>query len=535
MKFKNNSAKMINKTNLNKLPVFFAIILLLIMAPATIAYTTTPCTVRGYIYIDNVITKPDNLTISFPEQNVSAFLPDDPIGYYILDFSEKIGEKGIFIIIKDEMEYIAAENFTVLAGVYFYDLNLTAETPPNQPPYPPTNPDPEHNKENMDLNPTLIVNATDPDNDSMNVYFYNAVDDSLIGFEANVSSGSTASTTWNDLSYETVYNWYAVANDSEYNTSSEQWSFVTKNKPSEPKPSGGGAVYIPPLNKKPIADVSAGEPYHGSVGENILFDGSNSYDPDGTISSWEWNFGDGSTGTGEKTTHAYSNNGTFYVTLKVTDNYGNIDKDSVNIVILKANNPPKIITIDGPESGDAETEYAYATHATDPDSDDTIVYTFDWGDGTNTVSDILSGNTSFDTVHSWLTYGAYVVTITAEDGVGAQDVETITVYIDVLPIDDKIKGYLVDEESINIYELFDNINTGKQTDVQKEDDDTYLIDSDGNGEWDYAYNLDTGLSTYYDYLYQKYYQMYKDTPGFELISLLATMMLVLIILRRKNK
>jgi hypothetical protein len=47
----------------------------------------------------------------------------------------------------------------------------------------------------------------------MDVSFYNADDDSLIGTDTDVVSGGTASVTWNDLSYNTTYSWYTIADD----------------------------------------------------------------------------------------------------------------------------------------------------------------------------------------------------------------------------------------------------------------------------------------------------------------------------------
>jgi PKD repeat protein len=44
-----------------------------------------------------------------------------------------------------------------------------------------------------------------------------------------------------------------------------------------------------------------------------------SSDPDGTIASYAWNFGDGTTGTGQRTTKVYSSAGNFTVTLEVSD------------------------------------------------------------------------------------------------------------------------------------------------------------------------------------------------------------------------
>ncbi len=54
----------------------------------------------------------------------------------------------------------------------------------------------------------------------------------------------------------------------------------------------------------------------------MQFDGSASTDPDGTITSYAWNFGDGATGTGSVIWHQYASVGSFAVTLTVTDNLG---------------------------------------------------------------------------------------------------------------------------------------------------------------------------------------------------------------------
>jgi PKD repeat protein len=54
----------------------------------------------------------------------------------------------------------------------------------------------------------------------------------------------------------------------------------------------------------------------------VSFDASGSYDPDGSVTTYAWDFGDGTTGSGVAPGHVYPYEGTFYVTLTVTDNSG---------------------------------------------------------------------------------------------------------------------------------------------------------------------------------------------------------------------
>ena len=58
------------------------------------------------------------------------------------------------------------------------------------------------------------------------------------------------------------------------------------------------------------------------VGVPVVFDASASYDPNGEVKSYTWDFGDGSTGNGAKTNHSYSKAVYTVVTLTVTDNEG---------------------------------------------------------------------------------------------------------------------------------------------------------------------------------------------------------------------
>ena len=104
---------------------------------------------------------------------------------------------------------------------------------PNQAPYAPTDPDPVNGAINVDINPTLSVLVYDPDGNNMDVTFYNASSGLPIDTVYSVASGERASIDWMGLAYLTTYSWYAEATDGEYTTSSDTWSFTTKDQTPE--------------------------------------------------------------------------------------------------------------------------------------------------------------------------------------------------------------------------------------------------------------------------------------------------------------
>jgi PKD repeat protein len=74
-------------------------------------------------------------------------------------------------------------------------------------------------------------------------------------------------------------------------------------------------VTVDNINDPPAATFS-----YSCTDLTCTFDASGSYDSDGSIASYDWGFGDGSTGVGVNSTHAYATPGDYTVTLIVTDN-----------------------------------------------------------------------------------------------------------------------------------------------------------------------------------------------------------------------
>ncbi len=81
----------------------------------------------------------------------------------------------------------------------------------------------------------------------------------------------------------------------------------------------GGCFLFP--NELPVALYTA-TPAEGGTPLYVVFDASDSYDPDGYVSSYSWDFGDGTTASGRVAAHTYSAAGTYSITLRVKDDSG---------------------------------------------------------------------------------------------------------------------------------------------------------------------------------------------------------------------
>lgn len=96
--------------------------------------------------------------------------------------------------------------------------------------------------------------------------------------------------------------------------------------------------------QKPVAAFTA-EPMVGKVPLAVSFDGSKSYDPDGQVVTWRWDFSDGIRELSRRVTHTFSTAGNFPVYLQVVDNDGYTDTTSQVIRVLDKPLPPLDVTV----------------------------------------------------------------------------------------------------------------------------------------------------------------------------------------------
>ncbi len=85
-----------------------------------------------------------------------------------------------------------------------------------------------------------------------------------------------------------------------------------------------------PVNLPPLADI--GGPYSGVLGVPVEMDATGSYDPEGALLTYSWDFGDGISGAGGTVSHLYVNTGTYHVSVIVSDGFLS-DQDETDVVI----------------------------------------------------------------------------------------------------------------------------------------------------------------------------------------------------------
>lgn len=175
-------------------------------------------------------------------------------------------------------------------------------------------------------------------------------------------------------------------------------------------------------NQAPVAAFTA-DPTSGVAPLEVAFNAAASSDPDGTITGYAWDFGDGGSAASAAPSHTFTTPGAHVVTLTVTDNAGATDGESTTITVTSApvNQSPVAAFVPDVTSGTAPMTVTFDSSASS-DPDGTITgYAWDFGDG----------NTSTDPgpTHDYTTPGVRTVTLTVTDDDGATATATAVITV----------------------------------------------------------------------------------------------------------
>ncbi len=164
------------------------------------------------------------------------------------------------------------------------------------------------------------------------------------------------------------------------------------------------------INAAPIAD--AGGDRSVAIDEVLVYDASKSFDPDGAIVDYRWDFGDGNTATGLLVRHQYAEGGSYSLTLTVMDDSGLVNSSATDTVTVMVNHSPHPV-IEGPAVACVDEALSFdGRNSSDVEGDvGALAWTF--GDGSSASGPQVS--------HSFADPGLYDVTLAVDDGSGLKN------------------------------------------------------------------------------------------------------------------
>lgn len=233
---------------------------------------------------------------------------------------------------------------------------------------------------------------------------------------------------------EVSWNWTVKSGtDGGQNPDSSQWTqyvstsyyqhmTVHDNWYGTTPPSGGSVNNGPATPSAPVGTAD------GVISTQYQYQAATT-DPNGDQVSYTFYWGDGSTSTTSlldsgataSASHAWTQAGTYGVTVRATDSEGAASAWSSERTVLIAassNDPPaKPSTPVGTASGVILTQYQYQASTTDPNGD-RVWCTFYWGDGSTSTTNLLDSDAIASAVHTWTQAGTYGVYVKATDSEG---------------------------------------------------------------------------------------------------------------------
>jgi len=160
------------------------------------------------------------------------------------------------------------------------------------------------------------------------------------------------------------------------------------------------------------------------VKETVTFNASGSYDPDGTIASYDWDFGDGVASSGVMGVHAYAVAGTYTVNLTVADDDGTMATALLPLTVREPHPPSASFTI-STSTGLVGVMMTFDASASSDADGKILAYAWDFGDGTRERGVLAS--------HIYSQFGLFPVTLRVTDDDGLSGVVEKQLYVDAPP------------------------------------------------------------------------------------------------------
>ena len=207
---------------------------------------------------------------------------------------------------------------------------------------------------------------------------------------------------------------------------------------------------VPTPNSPPATPATPSGPIRGQAGTAYTYQAVTT-DPDGDAMQYTFDWGDDTSSTTElldsgvaaSVSHAWTIAGDYRLYVKATDSRGAVSARStygLHVKVVSPFQPSSVIpnnaptapgTPSGVAAGLTSTEYQYSAVTTDPDADQ-LLYTFDWGDGMSSTTELLDSGVTASASHAWAQPGTYAVQVETTDANGAVSASSSAVTVNVL-------------------------------------------------------------------------------------------------------
>jgi glucose/arabinose dehydrogenase/uncharacterized beta-barrel protein YwiB (DUF1934 family) len=201
-------------------------------------------------------------------------------------------------------------------------------------------------------------------------------------------------------------------------------------------------------NEAPTIDSASATPTEASSAPQTVDFSVSASDPEGDSLTYDWSFGDGSTGSGASPSHTYQSAGTYTAYVEVSDGTHTIESRPIEITIGEA----PTVTIESPADGSlfqAGDTIQFSATASDPQDgqlgDDAftwdVAFDHDPQEGADHDHPVLSNyqgaSGSFDVPtsgHGYMSDTSYTLTVTATDSDGLSASDSVTVEPDKVEV-----------------------------------------------------------------------------------------------------